>query len=909
MNLSGLTAVTTAAEMKAWLTANCLSPISPVMTGSDLGTIIQKVMDVMEAGSAGAAGNGLTLNGTEIDLGGTLDQDTTISLATKMLQFLGSDDGAYSTTYQQHYQPGHLGSDGEAAISIEAAGPAGNSGIGMNNEFMDVGYFTSDGKQNMIEFSPDGLTFSANDDIRASIDSNGVFNINHLNVTGAVDLPVTSVTTNYTVTDADYKLLIRYSGVSATHITLPDPATVPGRVLLVQNMNPQASGIARAGSVKFSYDIATSQGQTITANSGLLLTGDMTIELQSDGTVWTGIIDQSHSIPAGGTATQLLSKIDGTDYNVSWTDAPACTFGSLSGVPTDNTALVAALSAKADLSAGLVPFSELPNNIIDILYADLVTAIGASTLRKGQYYRITDFQTTHNIVGSSPVTLNTGAVEPLIVFAIAANKLSPIAYSETWPGDIIYYTTANTAQSGASKGVILRRIDTVVNVDVCNDFRNVKYRRWALAPAAWSASTAYPHAAVVQYTDGAIYFVNAQSGVAAGDIPSATSDNWAQLLPDNTQNYGRSTSNLLIGINQVGSAVANPTIPNAGTFTDNYMFQGYDNTTTKYKDVFIGGDPGQLVNLVVYAYAGVTTVMNRVRLGPYSGATTNTFCVTAGNIGFQDLDLPQGIAACSIVVDALGMMGWSSPIYTYNTFFNLTQFALVKGSFINSFVRGTMLYSSFYKLAFTVTPNFVHSLMSNHFVGGYFCMSNASLKNVTIIGSGDYNFAGANDITQQNQRSTGVWVTGPLVNKIFFGLLSLDQAGSGGVQAVVTQSAINRAAYRKVIYVGEDQPSEKTVVKITSGSPLVVTWQTDLTPFNANNDYTSGGDSATIATYFSRHGNDFQVQQKDLISGVWTPNSSPAYTIDSVDGSGNITQVTFHPNTASGVTESRFIIV
>ncbi|MBS1520287.1 MAG: hypothetical protein JST50_04785 [Bacteroidetes bacterium] len=907
MDLSGLTAVTTASEMKAWLSANCLSPISPVMTGTDLGVIMQKVIDVTEAGSIGAAGNGLTLNGSEVDLGGTLDQDTTINLATQMLQFLGSDGGSLSTTYQQRYQPGHLGGPGEAAINIEAAGPTGSSGIDMNNEFMNVGYFTSDGKQNMIAFSPDGLTFSANDNVWASLDSSGVFNTNKLNVTGAVNLPVTSVTTNYTVTDTDYKLLIRYDGTSSVHITLPDPTTVPGRVLVVQNMNPGTNGIGRLGSVKFSYDIATNQGQTITANTGILLTGNMTIELQSDGTVWTGIVDQSHSIPAGGTANQLLSKIDDTDYNVSWTDA---SFAALSGAPADNAALAGALSAKADLSAGLIPFSELPNNIIDILYADLVTAIGASTLRKGQYYRITDFQTTHNIIGSSPTTLNTGAVEPLIVFAITASKLSPIAYSETWPGDIIYYTTANTAQSGASKGVILRRIDTVVNVDVCNDFRNVKYRRWALAPAAWNSGTAYAHGAVVQYTDGAIYFVNAQSGVSAGDIPSATSDNWAQLFPDNTQNYGRSTSNLLIGVNQVSSSVANPTVPNAGTFTDNYMFQGYDNTTTKYKDVFIGGDPGQLVNLVVYAYSGVTAVMNRVRIGQYaSGVFTTTFCVTAGSIGFQDIDLPQGINSCVLVVGALGMTQWSSPIMCFNSFFNITQFGAVTGGFGNCFIRGTMLYSSFNRLSFTVTPNLVHNLRSDSVVGGYFCMSSASLKNVTIIGSGDVNYAGTNDVTQQNQRGAGVWVTSPLVNKIFFGLLSLDESGSGSVQAVVTQSAINRAAYRKIIYVGEDQPAEKTIVKITSGSPLVVTWQTDLTPFNANNDYISAGDSATISTYFSRHGNDFQVQQRDLISGVWTPNNSPAYTIDSVDGSGNVTQVTLHPNTASGVTESRFIIV
>lgn len=48
MDLSGLSAITTAAEMKAWLSTNCLSPISPVMTGTDLGTIIQKVIDVAD---------------------------------------------------------------------------------------------------------------------------------------------------------------------------------------------------------------------------------------------------------------------------------------------------------------------------------------------------------------------------------------------------------------------------------------------------------------------------------------------------------------------------------------------------------------------------------------------------------------------------------------------------------------------------------------------------------------------------------------------------------------------------------------------------------------------------------------------------------------------------------------------
>ncbi|MCR8560442.1 hypothetical protein KXD93_22500 [Mucilaginibacter sp. BJC16-A38] len=46
MDLSGLTAVTTPAEMIAWLAANCLTPIRPVMTGSDFGTIMQKIVSL-----------------------------------------------------------------------------------------------------------------------------------------------------------------------------------------------------------------------------------------------------------------------------------------------------------------------------------------------------------------------------------------------------------------------------------------------------------------------------------------------------------------------------------------------------------------------------------------------------------------------------------------------------------------------------------------------------------------------------------------------------------------------------------------------------------------------------------------------------------------------------------------------
>src|SRR4051812_45786210 len=46
MNLSNLTSVTTAAEMQTWLAQNCLTPIRPTITGSNLGTILQKIISV-----------------------------------------------------------------------------------------------------------------------------------------------------------------------------------------------------------------------------------------------------------------------------------------------------------------------------------------------------------------------------------------------------------------------------------------------------------------------------------------------------------------------------------------------------------------------------------------------------------------------------------------------------------------------------------------------------------------------------------------------------------------------------------------------------------------------------------------------------------------------------------------------
>ena len=54
-------------------------------------------------------------------------------------------------------------------------------------------------------------------------------------------------------------------------------------------------------------------------------------------------------VPVGGTAGQVLAKIDGTDYNTEWVDQSgggAGTWGSITGTLTDQTDLQTALDAK-----------------------------------------------------------------------------------------------------------------------------------------------------------------------------------------------------------------------------------------------------------------------------------------------------------------------------------------------------------------------------------------------------------------------------------------------------------------------------------------------------------------------------------------------------------------------------------
>lgn len=577
--------------------------------------------------------------------------------------------------------------------------------------------------------------------------------------------------------------------------------------------------------------------------------------------------------------------------------------GGSAGAPAWGS-ITGTLSSQSDLATALL-------DVVDITYANLVTAIGASTLIKGTQYRVTDFATVHTIPNSSPTLVNTATTEPIIVTALSTNVISNVAYSETYPTDTIWYTVSNSLLSGATKGVITKRVDNYLNIETPYDFRGVRFRRYKLNPTAWSSGTAYNLYDVVLYTDGAIYFCNNLAGVTAGDIPSQTSDNWCLLFPNNSYYLAPTTAAyqvVILGGVSIGHAT--PSIPvDATNFVDVPTFQDYDSTNTaRYWDITIKGNTmGTLPNVVVFRKSTQAAVLKHSFFGYLNSNST----IVADNGNFFNMNIFLGMINTILFSNGSSGMGhWNirrlsgliaNGQAAYDIEAHAIYFSVIRGVFNNIRVN-TMKYC--------VMSNSTRDLYATGNVSSLKCISSATMRSVHFLMSPANEYNGA--ANPSDDSTNNVYVNASIDSRTFIG-------GTGVIdnyyQYQLMQSAILRAAFRKIVFLTPDQPSEKTTVKITNGSPLVVTWQTTLVPFLSDSTYSAIGTATNahndqigaLATYGSKHGSDFQVQQKDLIAGVWTVNNTPTYTIDTVDGSGNVTQVTFTPN--AGGTESRFIIV
>lgn len=245
--------------------------------------------------------------------------------------------------------------------------------------------------------------------------------------------------------------------------------------------------------------------------------------------------------------------------------------------------------------------------LVDITYANLASAISGSMLIAGTTYRITDYQTVHTIPQTA--STYTGSTEVLQVTAIDSNSLHPVAKSETYTNDIIYYNPTNETSivPGCTKGYIYRRIDTINSVDICYDWREVTFRRWESDIPIYSAGTTYARKTFVRSNvDNAYIYVSVTSGNTGNALNNTTHWDYWGLASNRLHN------------NYIGLSSGNPFSVTANT-TDYKTFAG----TTTYKNIVIERDSP--TGSILYNNVFFDSTLNDVYVTKGSYFVNNTF--------------------------------------------------------------------------------------------------------------------------------------------------------------------------------------------------------------------------------------------------------------------------------------------
>jgi hypothetical protein len=161
------------------------------------------------------------------------------------------------------------------------------------------------------------------------------------------------------------------------------------------------------------------------------------------------------------------------------------------------------LPVVAGTTAGTYAEGNAPR-IIDVTHAELLSLMGSQSLKTGFHYRITDFVTeymsndnewispsnTANVSNNSGTAFTVASIaatpEPLVVYAYSSSNVSKEAYSNLFPQDIIHYDPSLTYLDGTrtAKGFIVFRRDPVRDIECFYDWRNVRFKRWAIDPTA-----------------------------------------------------------------------------------------------------------------------------------------------------------------------------------------------------------------------------------------------------------------------------------------------------------------------------------------------------------------------------------------------------------------------------------------
>lgn len=178
-----------------------------------------------------------------------------------------------------------------------------------------------------------------------------------------------------------------------------------------------------------------------------------------------------------------------------------------------------------------------------ITYNELLNSIYSSSLISTQYYLITDYRTIYYM--PEVEIANSGSIEPLIVQANTTGSIHTIAKSQFYPNDIIYYDVYdNIAEDDIlfRPGKIFRRIDTKANIDICYDWRNVKFRRFACNHTLWSAGT-YELGSIVRIANKGVY-----AAIESTNQNPTGSISWVKFLDLSATSYWGCKGGIIEGV-------------------------------------------------------------------------------------------------------------------------------------------------------------------------------------------------------------------------------------------------------------------------------------------------------------------------------------------------------------------------
>ena len=422
----------------------------------------------------------------------------------------------------------------------------------------------------------------------------------------------------------------------------------------------------------------------------------------------------------------------------SYTDTKASETLTSANNYTDTEILAEDTSLKSYVDGAVKDAIE--NQLINITYADLASAITAKTLIPGARYLITDFKTTHYFSDGNTTLLdaiNTAATEPLIVTATKTDDLNKLAISTIYPQDIIYYdwnpdnwkndcsfSDCLSAEPGEEtiitgfKGVIYYRKDTINNNTASFDFRGVKFRRWSILNApAWSDAVTYAKNDFVNYNN-ILYISSVDNNL--NNIPTANSYKWVGLVDyvDENSKYlawytdVTNTDGVFIYNHVKTDTYADFNVFDPLTSKDNYIYvnKTTSNSTILFNLVFLCG--GIFNNTIK-----TNTISNKISSGTFVTEILNNYIET---VEF-DCNIIKCLDNSNIKVYKL----------SGNMIYGIHTIQANDNTFSNNFIYDCS-QSVLSSLSNEVSNNYVHSffqcIINNKFTGNILYI----LKNTTI---------------------------------------------------------------------------------------------------------------------------------------------------------------------------------